>query len=135
MKKTIIFCTMAIAICMSSFVFGGTAKQVKKSKKITALAYDQASHDSNVKSRDALKEEKEIKTGKNRACAIYVNNHRGYYVDVYIDGYYYGMVGPYGAYTFYPGDGWATIYCETTNGALWWKESGSCYSWNSFNLY
>lgn len=134
MKKTIYLSLVSLLVCFFAFSYAGTTKQVKKTKKVTAQAYSQEKHDANVKSRDVSSKE-EVKTGKNRACAIYVNNHRGYYVEVYIDGYYYGTVAPYGAYTFYPGDGWTSIYCETTNGLLWWSNTGSCYSWNSFDLY
>ncbi len=135
MKKTLYFILLTLLVSSLTVGYAGATKQVKKSKKVTAQAYDQAKHDANVKSRDAVSAKEESKTGKNRACAIYVNNHRGYYVDVYMDGYYYGTVAPYGAYTFYPGDGWTKIYCETTNGLYWWSDQGSCYSWNSFDLW
>lgn len=67
-------------------------------------------------------------------CTVYLTNYTGYYVKVYLDGYYKGTLGPYesGEVTAY--SGYKTVYCITTGGTYDWSAAGDCDGSYYFNL-
>ena len=68
-------------------------------------------------------------------CNIYFSNYTGYYVNVYVDGYYKGQLSPWGGGTVVVGDGYTTIYCITAGRTLEWKDAGNCLGSYTFRLY
>jgi hypothetical protein len=67
-------------------------------------------------------------------CYVTVSNYTGYYVKVYLDGYYYGTVGPYDDIYCTTGNGYTSLYAVTTGGSQWWSGSGDCESDYTFTL-
>lgn len=68
------------------------------------------------------------KPAKSRSsyCAINVDNYTGFYVNVYVDGAFYGMVSPWsdGDVTVY--GGYTRVYCQTAGGTYEWLATGNC---------
>ena len=60
------------------------------------------------------------------ACTVYFDNYTSLYIDVYMDGDYYGTVSPWGASTFSVGSGYTTIYCKSAGGTREWSAAGDC---------
>ncbi|HQW44923.1 MAG: hypothetical protein IPP02_01150 [Chitinophagaceae bacterium] len=78
----------------------------------------------------------DVAEGKSRgACSIYFSNYTGYYVNIYVDGYYKGQVSPWGGGSVVVGDGYTTIYCITAGRTLEWSDAGNCYGSYTFRLY
>ena len=69
------------------------------------------------------------------ACEIYFVNYTGYYVNIYVDGYYKGQLSPYGSGTVTTGDGYTKIYCLTAGKTIEWSDQGNCYGSYTYNLY
>lgn len=68
-------------------------------------------------------------------CSIYFSNYTGYYVNIYVDGYYRGQLSPWGGGTVNVGDGYTSIYCITAGQTLEWSDAGNCYGSYTFRLY
>jgi hypothetical protein len=79
----------------------------------------------------------EAKPEKERGayCGIDFKNYTGYYIDIYVNGYYKGTLGPWadGSVTVY--SGYTTIYCITTGGTLEWSDAGGCDYYFTYKLY
>jgi len=75
--------------------------------------------------------------GEARGCAVHVNNYTALYVQIYVDGYFQGTVGPWGDGWVYPGTGGTTLYAKAPfdDGTfLWWRNvfacaNGGVYEW------
>jgi hypothetical protein len=69
------------------------------------------------------------------SCNINFSNYTGYYVNVYVDGYYKGQLSPWGSGSVVVGDGYTSIYCITAGRTLEWSDAGNCYGSYTFRLY
>jgi len=67
-------------------------------------------------------------------CSVVFNNNTGYYINIYVDGYYKGTLAPWdrGSVTVYAG--YKTIYCITTGGTRDWAAAGECSTTYIYNL-
>ncbi len=66
------------------------------------------------------------KTSKTRGgCTVLFVNNSGYYVKVYVEGYYRGTLSPYESFSV-TSYGYTTIYCITTGGTYDWSAEGNC---------
>lgn len=68
-------------------------------------------------------------------CMIDFNNYTGYYVEIYVNGYYMGTVAPWGYFPVDAYAGYTSIYCITSGGTYEWSSSGNCDYYFDYNLY
>jgi len=120
---------MLVAFSTSSYA------QKKVSRTVNAKSVD-ASRGSNpnIKSEAPSTDEAQPKA-RGAACSIYFSNYTGYYVNIYVDGYYRGQLSPWGGGTVVVGDGYTSIYCITAGRTLEWSDAGNCYGSYTFKLY
>ena len=79
-------------------------------------------------------EHEDLSTSRGAWCKVNFNNHTGYYVNIWIDGYYKGTIAPHGDGYVDLASGWTKFYCETTGGDWFWEDSGSCDGYENFDL-
>lgn len=133
MKKTIfgIFAAACMLLAFSSTTYA----QKKIAKKVTASPVSASRGvNPNIKSDAPTKDVAESKA-RGAACSIYFSNYTGYYVNIYVDGYYKGQLSPWGAGTVVVGNGYTSIYCITAGKTLEWSDAGNCAGSFTFNLY
>lgn len=80
--------------------------------------------DDNIK-KDEKKIGAKAGTGYNN-CYVYVTNYTAYTINVYVDGYYVGTMGPYGSLNAVTGTGYTTCYGISAGGTTEWSTSGDC---------
>lgn len=120
---------------MTAFTLTSFCQEAKKiERKLTSQAYtaSRGEADPNIKS-GAPKEDK-IADKSRGNCVIYFENNSGLYVEVYVNGYYMGTMSGYGSLTVTTG-GYTTIYCKSTGGSRYWKDSGDCNGAYYYRLY
>jgi hypothetical protein len=98
-----------------------TAKKVTKSR----------GENPNIKKDVSLCDIKDVpvaKPAKSRGdyCAITFDNWTGYYILVYVDGIYRGMVSPWSQDDLTLGSGYTTVYCRTPQSTYEWSGEGNC---------
>src|ERR1044071_9140071 len=64
-------------------------------------------------------------------CHLTFDNYTGYWIKIYVDGNYKGMVEPWGTGEVWVFGGWTSWYCETAGGTFYWENSGDffCDCW------
>ena len=67
-------------------------------------------------------------------CMIDFDNWTGYYVDVYVDGYFKGTLAPWGDGSVTVYSGYTTIYCETAGKTYYWNAEGNCDGYYYYKL-
>lgn len=132
---------LILGILVSCFMLG--AATTSYSQKVKPVTRDikaktvEASRgaNTNIKS-DAPTTDNAVAQSRGAAsCSIYFSNYTGYYVNVYVDGYYKGQLSPWGGGTVVVGDGYTSIYCITAGRTLEWSDAGNCYGSYTFRLY
>ena len=93
----------------------------------------------NIKNDVSFCEIKDVpvpKPSKSRGdtCYINVDNWTGYYVKVYVDGDYFGMVSPWGEGDVEVYSGYTTVYCITAGESFDWYATGSCDGYFSYKI-
>ena len=68
-------------------------------------------------------------------CTVNFRNHTGYYIDVYMDGYFWGTLSPYASGSVTDGSGYTKIYCETAGKTYHWSAEGNCSEPYNYDLY
>ena len=133
MKKSI---TGMLAVICMMVVFSSTAQAQKKiSRAVHAKTVDiSRSNNPNIKT-EAPTTDEAIPKARGAACNINFSNYTGYYVNVYVDGYYRGQVSPWGGGTVTVGGGYTAIYCITAGRTLEWSDAGNCTGAYTFKLY
>lgn len=134
MKKSIL--GMLAAGCMLLAFSSATYAQKKVSRTLKAATVDASrGANPNIKS-DAPTTDAAVSQARGGAsCSIYFSNYTGYYVNIYVDGYYKGQLSPWGGGTVVVGDGYTSIYCITAGRTLEWSDAGNCYGSYTFRLY
>ena len=132
MKKTIfgIFAAGCMLLAFSSTTYA--QKKVARTVKAAAVEVNRSSNP-NIKTDAPTTDVAESKS--RGACSIYFSNYTGYYVNIYVDGYYKGQLSPWGGGTVVVGDGYTSIYCITAGKTLEWSDAGNCYGSYTFRLY
>lgn len=132
---------LILGILVSCFMLGtATTSYSQKVKPVTRdikAKTVEASRgaNTNIKS-DAPTTDNAVAQARGAAsCSIYFSNYTGYYVNVYVDGYYKGQLSPWGGGTVVVGDGYTSIYCITAGRTLEWSDAGNCYGSYTFRLY
>ncbi len=133
MKRKII--GILAAGCML-LAFSTTASAQKKvAVKVTQQKVDASrGANSNVKSDAPTTDAPESKS--RGTCMIDFTNYTGYYINIYVDGYYKGQLSPYGKGTVYVGDGYTTIYGLSAGGTIEWPtKGGNCSGYYTYGFY
>ncbi len=133
MKKTITG-ILAAGLLFLAFSTGASAQEkitVKvESKKVDATRGSNPNIKSQAPTTDAPEEK------ARGTCMIDFTNYTGYYINVYVDGYYKGQLSPYGRGTVYVGDGYTTIYGLSAGGTVEWPaKGGNCRGYYSYGFY
>lgn len=131
--------TLAAIMAIFSFAFFSTTVNAqKKEKKITQVkgkAVESTRGDNpNIKGGRPTEDKEEAKD-RAAACDIYFSNYTGYYVDVYVAGYYRGTMSPYGYLTVYTSLSSPAIYCITSGGKYEWSFTHDCSANPTQKLY
>ncbi len=135
MKKTIfgILAAAGMLLAASSNSYAQSTKKVSRTVKAKTVDASRGSN-SNIKS-DAPTSDVAQPKARGAACSIYFSNYTGYYVNIYVDGYYRGQLSPWGGGTVVVGDGYTSIYCITAGKTLEWSDAGNCFGSYTFKLY
>jgi hypothetical protein len=121
-------CLMSVCLSQTKAI----AQEHQPGKKIVKVVGKKGKDDSKIKMDKPAKDAKAIKS--KTKCSVYFNNYSGYFVNVYMDGFFWGTVGPYGGMTVMPGNGYSTIYCVSTGGLWSWSASGTCSTPYEYDL-
>jgi hypothetical protein len=133
MKKTML--GIFAAGCMLLAFSSTTYAQKKVAKTVTAKTVSASRGvNPNIKSDAPTTDVAEGKA-RGAACSIYFSNYTGYYVNIYVDGYYRGQLSPWGGGTVVVADGYTSIYCITAGKTLEWSDAGNCVGQYTFKLY
>jgi hypothetical protein len=132
MKKSIL--GILAAGCML-LAFSSTTYAQKKIKIDVKAASVETNRSSNPNIKSGAPTTDEVATKSRGTCSIYFSNYTGYYINIYVDGYYRGQLSPWGGGTVNVGDGYTTIYCLSAGGTKEWSGAGNCSGYYTFNLY
>lgn len=69
------------------------------------------------------------------SCKVSFSNYTGYYINIYVDGYYRGQLSPRGGGTVLVNAGYTSIYCITAGKTQEWTDVGNCRRVYTFKLY
>lgn len=134
MKKTI-FGFLATAFMLVAFSSTADA-QKKTAKTVNAKTVDATrGANPNIKSEAPTTDAAQPQARGGASCDIYFSNYTGYYVNIYVDGYYRGQLSPWGAGTVSVADGYTSVYCITAGKTLEWSDAGNCFGAFTFKLY
>jgi len=129
---------LALILTFSATLFTTTFAQEKKSVEITGKVVEKSRGENpNIEFQVPKNDDNPVpKPEKERGayCGIDFENWTGYYVEIYVNGYYKGTLGPWetGSVTVYAG--YTTIYCITSGGTLEWYNDGSCDYYFAYKL-
>lgn len=133
MKKTIL--GILAAGCMLLAFSSTTYAQKKSTRTVNSKTIDASrGANPNIKS-DAPTTDVAVSKARGASCSIYFSNYTGYYVSIYVDGYYRGQLSPWGGGSVVVADGYTSIYCITAGKTLEWSDAGNCYGSYTFRLY
>ncbi len=134
MKKTTL--SILATICMLlAFSFSGQAqKKISRTVKAKLVTTGQGVNP-NIKSEAPENDVEETESRGGGSCNIRFANYTGYYVNIYVDGYYRGQLSPRGGGTVVVAEGYTTIYCITAGKTLEWTDAGTCKNVYTFKLY
>ena len=123
-----LLCFFAIGISQTTYAGG----KVKAKKIVKVVGKKNAGSAAGMKQGKPTTDKEMDKSRGD--CSVYFNNYTGYYVDVYMDGTFWGTISPYGGMTVADGNGYTKIYCETSGGSFNWTASGGCEQPYEFDL-
>ena len=130
MKKIIVaalVCAMSIGSIQASYAAGKTVKVVATKMEKSRGANPEIKSD-----RPTTDKMKEKSRG---SCTVNFRNHTGYYINVYMDGIFWGTLSPYASGSVTDGDGYTKIYCETAGKTYHWSAEGTCSEPYNYDLY
>jgi len=135
MKKTtcILLFTFILAAISHGSAYSQEKKAIEKTVKAKQLESSRGANP-NIKSDIPTEDKKDSKSRGAYTCYIYFENYTDLYVKVYVNGYYMGMIGPYGDMTVRTSD-YADIYCVSAGGTRYWSDAGSCAGDYHYKLY
>ena len=133
MKKAIIGIFAAGCMLLTFSTTSFAQKKVTVKVKSNAVEANRGSNPS-IKSEAPTTDKAESKS--RGTCRIYFTNYTGYYINIYVDGYYKGQISPWGNGTVYVGDGYTTIYGISAGRTMEWPSTaGNCYGYYTFGFY
>lgn len=133
MKKQLL--GILIAGCMLLAFSNTTSAQKKVTVKVQSQKVEaNRGSNPNVKSEAPTTDEPESKS--RGTCMIEFHNYTGYYINLYVDGYYKGQMSPYGKSIVSVGNGYTTIYGISAGGTVEWPaKGGNCNGYYTYGFY
>jgi hypothetical protein len=149
-RRLLLPVVVAVAFTLAGFTALSAAKQAQPSNKQTASdkgvrSRGSADNDPNIKTKEGLNDPaKDMPAPANKggektramACSIDFDNYTPWLLQLFIDGNYVGVVGPYGDQLFYDPNMAASLYARAlfTDGSVltWGPRTISCngsYTW------
>jgi hypothetical protein len=132
MKKSILGIFAAACMLLAFSTTSNAQKSIKRDVKASVVESNRGSNP-NIKSQAPTSDTEEAKS--RGTCSIYFSNYTGYYINIYVDGYYRGQLAPWGGGTVNVGDGYTSIYCLSAGGTREWSDAGNCSGSYTFRLY
>ncbi|MDF2382822.1 hypothetical protein JMG10_15170 [Nostoc ellipsosporum NOK] len=120
--------TLAAMIAIFSMAFFATTASAQERPVVEVKGKAAAAsrgNNPNIKSKRPTVDKEETKD-RSAACDIYFSNYTGYYVDVYVAGYYRGTMAPYGYLTVGTSLASPAVYCVTSGGKYEWNFVHNC---------
>ena len=135
--KKLVLGVLTSCLMLLAFTTESTAQAQKKVSRTVKAKTVEASRgaNANIKSEAPTSDEPVAQARGAAACSIYFSNYTGFYVNVYVDGYYKGQLAPWGGGTVVVADGYTSIYCITAGKTLEWSDAGNCFGSYTFRLY
>lgn len=136
MKKSILGILAAgfFILAFSTSSYAQKPKAISKTVKSATVSASRGANP-NIKSEAPSSDAPVAQSRSANLCSIYFTNYTGYYINIYVDGYYKGQLSPWGGGTVVVGDGYTTIYCITAGKTLEWRDSGNCLGSYTYRLY
>jgi hypothetical protein len=128
---------LAFVLIFGLALIANNYAQEKKTVDIKAKKMEKTrGENSKIKVDRPAKDKPVPKPEKTRGeyCGIAFSNNTGYYVDVYVDGYYKGTLAPWEDGKVIVYSGYTSIYCKTTGGTYEWSDAGNCDGVYTFKL-
>lgn len=135
MKRTVL-----LSVLMIAFVFATANSASAQKFKDLVKQKVEATRGANSDLKDKVPCEmpdvvkSKIKKVKGSWCTIQFQNWTGYYIHIWVDGYYQGQLAPWAKSDIDVVSGWKDVYCETSGGTYSWVSEGDCDGTHSFNL-
>jgi hypothetical protein len=127
---------LIVLFFLGATISTNTFAQEKKSVTVTGKEVDKSRGENpNIKSKAPDTDENPAPKPKGSLCSIDFENWTGYYVDIYVNSYFKGTVGPWGVYPVDVYAGYTSIYCITAGGTLEWLNDGSCDYYFVYELH
>lgn len=131
--KKIFFLTMAV-IGLSLAATTDAAAQKQPTKKVAV--YGTKSSGGNTM-QAPTKDEARAKNTKRGSCYVWFDNFTGYYVDIWVEGYYQGRLSPYATSVridvWTPGN-WTKWTAKTAGGTYSWSNDSYCNDSRQFTI-
>lgn len=135
MKQVALAAIMAIFSLAFFTTTASAQKTNRKEVKVKGIAVESSRGDNpNIKGGKPTEDKEEAKD-RAASCDIYFSNYTGYYVDVYVGGYYRGTMSPYGYLTVYTSLSSPAVYCITSGGKYEWSFTHNCATNPTQKLY
>lgn len=133
MKRVFLLILASISMLLAFSSTGFSQKKIEK--KIHPRTVD-ATRGSNPNIKSEAPETDIAEPGSRGAsCKVSFANYTGYYVNIYVDGYYRGQLSPWGGGTVMVNAGYTSIYCITAGKTQEWSDAGTCRRIYTFKLY
>lgn len=133
MKKTILGIFTATCMLLAFSITASAQKKITVKVESQKVERTRGANE-NIKSDVPTTDVKEVKTDSK--CMIEFHNYTGYYVNVYVDGYYKGQLAPYGKSIVTVSNGYTTIYGLSAGGTVEWPtQSGNCNGYYTYGFY
>ncbi|PLW93454.1 MAG: hypothetical protein C0592_06105 [Marinilabiliales bacterium] len=134
MKRNLLIFSMLLA-----FIFAGALNvQAQSQKTVIKEEVSARGNNPDLKQTDICNmpdvERPDPTATRGSYCELTFDNYTGYYINVWVDGEYRGMLDPWGTGYVTVGSGWTTWYCETSGGTYFWQDKGSCNGEQWWNL-
>jgi hypothetical protein len=132
MKKTLKAIIISGYILLASSSATHAQKVVTRVVKASTVDINRGTNP-HIKSEAPTIDTAESKSKK--TCKVQFTNYTGYFVTIYVDGYYRGQLSPQGGGSVVVKNGYTSIYCITAGKTLEWFDAGNCIGLYTFKLY
>ena len=141
MKKLLMICLSVLFVTAATNTFA-QKNSVVKAPTMMKVDKSRGGENPNIVSPRPTTDNPDTNPPKSRGgdasrgpyCDIKFENWTGYYIDIYVDGYYEGTVSPWQDMWVYNYSGYKSIYCETTGGSYYWTDNGDCDGEYTFKM-
>lgn len=131
MRKLLFIATAVLGLTLASY--SEASAQKAPTKKVKVIAKESGGEDLQLPTEDKARD----KNTKRGSCYVWFDNYTGYYVDIWVEGYYQGRLAPYATSVridvWTPGD-WTKWTAKTAGGTYYWTNSSYCNDSRAFTI-